>query len=100
MTELGRHLVPENITFLQTRGGSGGMQFKTVEVGAATTVFAGSAPKLEGRGGLYLEDCHVAQINDDPNAAAGVRTYALDSQKAERLWTISEALVGERFPAV
>lgn len=94
MTELGRHLVPEDITFLQSRGG--GMQFKTVEAGAATSVFAATAPELEGRGGLYLEDCHVAAINDAADGMDGVRSYALDPQNAERLWTVSEQLVGER----
>ena len=62
MTALGRHLQAEDIQFLQTR--NRGMQFKSVEAGAATSVFAATAPELEGRGGLYLEDCHVAAVND------------------------------------
>jgi NAD(P)-dependent dehydrogenase (short-subunit alcohol dehydrogenase family) len=95
MTELGRHLVPEDIAFLQSRGGSGGLQFKTVEAGAATSVFAATAPELEGRGGLYLEDCHVAAINDAPGALDGVKSYAVDPALAERLWTLSEAAVGQ-----
>jgi NAD(P)-dependent dehydrogenase (short-subunit alcohol dehydrogenase family) len=96
MTELGRHLVPEDIAFLQSRGGSGGLQFKTVEAGAATSVFAATAPELEGRGGLYLEDCHVAAVNDAPNALDGVKSYALDPALADRLWALSEAAVGMR----
>jgi NAD(P)-dependent dehydrogenase (short-subunit alcohol dehydrogenase family) len=99
MTELGRHLEPEDIQFLQSRAPAGStLQFKSVEAGAATAVFAGTAPELEGRGGLYLEDCHVAGINDAPNALDGVKSYALDAQNAERLWDLSERLVGERFP--
>ena len=70
VTELGRHLQPEDIQFLQTR--SRGMQFKTVEQGAATSTFAATAPELEGRGGIYLEDCHVAAIKDAPDALDGV----------------------------
>ena len=97
MTELSRHMVPDDLTYLQSRGGGGGMQFKTVEAGAATTAFAVSAPELEGRGGLYLENCGVAAINDTPNASEGVRSYALDPENAERLWTLSEQLVGERL---
>src|SRR5689334_24727602 len=54
MTELGRHLEPEDIAFLQSR--SRGMKLKSVEAGAATSVFTATAPELEGRGGLYLED--------------------------------------------
>jgi hypothetical protein len=97
MTELGRHLVPDDIAFLQSRGGSGGLKFKTVEAGAATSVFAATAPELEGRGGLYLEDCHVGAINDAPNALDGVKSYALDPALADRLWALSEAAVGARI---
>ena len=95
MTELGRHLEPEDIQFLQSR--NTGMQFKSVEAGAATSVFAATAPELEGRGGLYLEDCHVAAVNDAPNALDGVKAYAIDPENAERLWNVSQQLVGERF---
>src|SRR6476620_4217677 len=95
MTELSRHLQAEDWQFLQGR--TRGMKFKTVEAGAATSVFATTAPELEGRGGLYLEDCHVAAVNDAPDALDGVKSYALDPQNAERLWEVSENLVGERF---
>src|SRR5436190_12647437 len=96
MTELSRHLQPEDLEFLRTR--TRGMKFKSVEAGAATSVFAATAPELEGRGGLYLEDCHVAAVNDAPDALNGVKSYALDPDNAERLWEVSETLVGERFP--
>jgi NAD(P)-dependent dehydrogenase (short-subunit alcohol dehydrogenase family) len=95
LTELGRHLQPEDLEFLRTR--NRGMKFKTVEAGAATSVFAATAPELEGRGGLYLEDCRVAAVNDAPDGLEGVRSYALDPHNAERLWEVSEQLVGERF---
>jgi NAD(P)-dependent dehydrogenase (short-subunit alcohol dehydrogenase family) len=95
VTELGRHLQPEDIQYLQSR--SRGMQFKSVEQGAATSTFAATAPELEGRGGLYLEDCHVAAINDAPDALEGVKSYALDPENAERLWQLSERLVGTTF---
>lgn len=95
MTELGRHLQAEDIAYLQTR--SRGMQFKSVEQGAATSCFAATAPELAGRGGLYLEDCHVAAVDDSPEAPEGVKSYALDPEAAERLWAVSERLVGQRF---
>jgi len=95
MTELGRHLQAEDIAYLQTR--SRGMQFKSVEQGAATSCFAATAPELAGRGGLYLEDCHVAAVDDSPEAPEGVKSYALDPENAERLWSVSERLVGQRF---
>jgi NAD(P)-dependent dehydrogenase (short-subunit alcohol dehydrogenase family) len=95
VTELGRHLQQEDLVFLQAR--SRGMQFKSVEQGAATSVFAATAAELAGRGGLYLEDCHVAAIDDAPDALEGVKSYALDPEDAERLWELSERLVGTRF---
>jgi NAD(P)-dependent dehydrogenase (short-subunit alcohol dehydrogenase family) len=95
MTELARHLQMEDFEFLRTR--NRGMQLKSIPAGAATSVFAATAPELAGRGGLYLEDCHVAAVNDAPDALDGVKSYALDPQCAERLWAVSEQLVGERF---
>jgi len=94
MTDLARHLESEDFQFLQSR--NRGMQFKSVEAGAATSVFAATAPELEGRGGLYLEDCHVAQVNDAPDALDGVKSYAIDPALAERLWSLSEAAVDQR----
>jgi NAD(P)-dependent dehydrogenase (short-subunit alcohol dehydrogenase family) len=98
MTELGRHLQPEDREFIRSRMSRGGVSFKTVEAGAATETFAATAPELEGRGGLYLEDCHVATVNDAEDALDGVKSYALDPANAERLWEVSEKLVGQRFP--
>jgi len=95
MTELGRHMQPEDFEFIRTR--SAGMKFKSVEAGAATSVFTATAPELEGRGGLYLEDCHVSAVNAAPDALDGVKPYAVDPEGAERLWEVSEKLVGERF---
>lgn len=54
-------------------------------------------PELEGRGGLYLEDCQIAAVNDAPDALNGVKSYALDPENAERLWQVSEQLVGRQF---
>jgi NAD(P)-dependent dehydrogenase (short-subunit alcohol dehydrogenase family) len=95
MTELSRHLRAEDFQFLQNR--TRGTRFKSIEAGAATSVFAATAPELEGRGGLYLEDCHIAAVNDAPDARDGVASYALDPGSADRLWQVSENLVGERF---
>jgi hypothetical protein len=62
---------------------------KSLEQGAATTVWAATAPELEDQGGTYLADCHVT----DEHAP-----WALDPESAARLWTLSETLVSERFP--
>jgi len=95
MTELSRHLEAEDYEFLASR--NRGMTFKTVEAGSATSVFAATAPEFADRGGIYLEDCHVAAVNDAQDALNGVKSYALDPRNAERLWELSEQLVGQRF---
>ena len=97
LTDLSRHMQEEDFEHIRRRSG-GQLKLKSVESGAATSVYAATAPELEGRGGLYLEDCHVAEVNDDPEARQGVRSYALDPEAAKRLWTLSEELVGQAFP--
>jgi NAD(P)-dependent dehydrogenase (short-subunit alcohol dehydrogenase family) len=97
MTELSRHLVPADLEYLRGRAPGGKLRMKPVEAGAATSVYAATAPELEGRGGLYLEDCGVAGVDDAPGATRGVRSYALDPAAAERLWSLSEKLVGQSF---
>ncbi len=67
--------------------------------GAGTSVYAATSPDLDGQGGVYLEDCHVAGLTDDPDAREGVRSYALDPARADALWELSERLVGEAPPA-
>lgn len=71
--------------------------FKTPEQGAATTVWAATSPQLDGRGGLYLEDCDVAEMaaaDADVFTPSGVRGYAVDPDQAARLWTLSADLTG------
>lgn len=99
MTKLSRHMGPDDFAVLQKRATDRGevLSMKPVEAGAATSVFTATAPELEGRGGLYLEDCHVAEIDDTENAGGGVRSYAVDAENARQLWAVSEKMVGETF---
>lgn len=71
--------------------------WKTVEQGAATSVWAGFVAAADEVGGHYCEDCHIADVNDHPMEAFGVRSYALDPEHAKALWIRSEELVDERF---
>lgn len=95
-TELSRHMNDEDREMISARAAQiGNWRLKTAAAGAATSVYAATAPELEGQGGIYLEDCGVAGI-DDESAERGVRSYALDQRAADRLWSVSEELVGER----
>ncbi|MFD9392765.1 SDR family NAD(P)-dependent oxidoreductase [Streptomyces sp. NPDC060000] len=68
--------------------------FKTPEQGAATQVWAATSPQLAGLGGLYLEDCDVAEPAVDGDVRAGVRDWATDPEQAARLWELSAELTG------
>lgn len=66
---------------------------KDISQAAATSVWAAAVADKDEIGGHYLEDCAVAPVNDAPNPFAdGVRSYALNADKARQLWAISEAL--------
>lgn len=100
-TNLGRHMSAEDTAALLKRieeSSGAPAQFKTVPQGAATTCWVATAPELDGRGGLYAEDCHIAAI-DDEDRNGGVRSYAVDPETADALWELSEELVGEPFAA-
>jgi NAD(P)-dependent dehydrogenase (short-subunit alcohol dehydrogenase family) len=70
--------------------------FKTTEQGAATSVWAATAPELETVGGLYLEDCAQAKPASKDVRWFGVEPWALDPAAATRLWEVSEETVGVR----
>lgn len=70
--------------------------FKTPQQGCATTLWAATSPLLEGKPGVYCEDCDVASPTDPDSPMArfmGVDPHACSDESAERLWTISEAML-------
>lgn len=99
MTELGRHLDESDIKELMSRtpGGGSTLSWKTVEQGAATSVWAATALELEDRGGSYCADCRVAATDAAEDDLTGVSPHAIDPDAAEQLWRFSEVCVGERF---
>jgi NAD(P)-dependent dehydrogenase (short-subunit alcohol dehydrogenase family) len=69
---------------------------KTIQQGAATSVWAATSPRLNGMGGVYCADCDIARQlpSDDSTDLHGVRPRATDPVAAGRLWTLSEQLTG------
>jgi NAD(P)-dependent dehydrogenase (short-subunit alcohol dehydrogenase family) len=102
-TELGRYMTPEVtqqlIASMNASRPAGAPEFKwkTIPQGAATSLWAGIVAEPERVGGLYCEDCHVADIVEDQAIRGGVRPYALNPDRAKALWAKSEEMVGERF---
>ncbi|MDQ1034419.1 NAD(P)-dependent dehydrogenase (short-subunit alcohol dehydrogenase family) [Streptomyces sp. V3I8] len=68
--------------------------FKTPEQGAATQVWAATSPRLSGMGGVYCEDCDIAEVAVPDGERVGVRAYAVDPASAARLWALSAELTG------
>lgn len=68
--------------------------FKSPEQGAATQVWAATSAQLAGMGGVYLEDCDIAEPAVDGDQSGGVRAWATDPEQAARLWTLSAELTG------
>lgn len=68
----------------------GPWKMKTLSQGSATTLVAALDPLITPRSGSYLADCQV-----DHNSP--VMAYALDQSNAEKLWRMSEDLVGQMF---
>ena len=71
--------------------------WKTVPQGAATSIWTGFVATADEVGARYCEDCHVAEVNDDPAAKTGVRSYALNPERAKALWAKGEEMAGEQF---
>ena len=91
VTDLGRHLTEETIASMTATLPPGEqMEWKTVPQGAATSVWAATAPELDAHGGAYLEDCHVAVRNDVPDSRGGIKSYAIDPDRARALWSSTQ----------
>jgi NAD(P)-dependent dehydrogenase (short-subunit alcohol dehydrogenase family) len=72
---------------------------KSVEQGAATSVWCAVSPPLSGKGGVYCEDCDIAPIvPDDSKLLSGVRRWAIDKPTARALWDLSEQLTDLQWP--
>ncbi|MGW1208546.1 oxidoreductase [Streptomyces sp. NPDC002499] len=75
-------------------------QLKTIEQGAATSVWCATSPQLDGLGGDYCENCDISPLvaaADEDAWRAGAETpgvlgYAVDPVAAARLWEVSERL--------
>jgi NAD(P)-dependent dehydrogenase (short-subunit alcohol dehydrogenase family) len=104
-TELARHMAPEAIQQMIDQINAQAQaedvatfEWKTVPQGAATSVWAAVVAPASLVGGLYCEDCHVAELVDDSSLLrGGVRSYAIDPAHADALWALSERMVGETF---
>ncbi|WP_159703629.1 SDR family NAD(P)-dependent oxidoreductase [Arthrobacter sp. 18067] len=99
MTELQRHLPKEEMVAAGWMDAEGNLRegFKTPEQGAATSVWAATSKTLDGRGGVYCEDCDIAHPTDKESPLAryqGVDAHAVDKDAARKLWELSAGMTG------
>jgi hypothetical protein len=86
-----------DIDMMNARREQGIFKMKSVEQGAATSVYVATAPELADQGGIYLADCQLCNIDDEFQSKAVVRSYAVDHVASDRLWQISESMVQTQF---
>jgi NAD(P)-dependent dehydrogenase (short-subunit alcohol dehydrogenase family) len=98
LTNLVRHLDRRELTdrglFVFDDNGQLTTPVKTPAQGAATQVWAATSPQLAGIGGVYCEDCDIAEPAPADGTRVGVRDYAVDPEQAARLWALSAELTG------
>lgn len=100
-TNLGRHVTFEDAVALGWANEDGTLpqgRMRTVEEGAASPVWAAIAPELEGRGGLYIEDCALAAVWEPPAPPGwGVTRASLDPDDARALWDTAWPVLKEKM---
>jgi NAD(P)-dependent dehydrogenase (short-subunit alcohol dehydrogenase family) len=85
-TDLARHMTRDDFS---AGGTLANLEVTDVTHGAATTVWAATSPELDGLGGRYLEDCHIADPAVD-GTEGGYAAWAVDPEQAARLWDWSQ----------
>lgn len=100
LTDLARHLSSSEIEAFDVFDENGQHKIdpqaglKTLEQGAATGLWCATSPALEGKGGVYCEDCNIAPVNQSDIGRKGVAQWASDPDAAERLWQLSQQWTG------
>ncbi|HWB91626.1 MAG TPA: SDR family NAD(P)-dependent oxidoreductase [Puia sp.] len=95
LTDIFRYMIPQEFQDWKQMV----KNFKTPEQGAATSIWCALSPQLDGMGGVYYENCDIAEVvRDEFTTGSGVRPWAIDAGKARELWEFSEGAIGNRWP--
>lgn len=96
VTDLARHLSAEELQGFDAFDANGNARvapdagLKNPEQGAATGLWCATSTMLDGKGGLYCEDCDIAPLHNGEAGRKGVALWASDEALADRLWALSE----------
>jgi NAD(P)-dependent dehydrogenase (short-subunit alcohol dehydrogenase family) len=93
-TNLARDVKPEEFSEpLQDYDGNtvdfSKLEYKTIPQGTSTHLVAAFDPNITSESGSYLVDCQIAMDH--------AKAYAKDDTQAEKLWQLSEKVVGMNF---
>ncbi len=100
LTPLQRHLANEEMEALGWTDSEGNLSelaaamFKTPAQGCTTTLWAATSPMLADTGGLYCEDCDVANLaTEESPRYFDVAPWACNEESALRLWDLTEEML-------
>ena len=100
-TPLQRHLQQEEMVAMGWLNADGSLSdlakagFKSPTQGASTSLWAATSSQLDNKGGLYCENCDVANLagGSPEERYFGVRDWAVDPSEAEKLWHCTEKML-------
>ena len=100
LTPLQRHLENEEMQALGWTDADGNLSeqsagmFKSTTQGCTTSLWAASSDLLDNSGGLYCEDCDVANLlTKDSLPYFDAASWASSDEGAEKLWDITETML-------
>lgn len=103
LTPLQRHLPNEEMQALGWLDAEGNLSeqaaamFKSTTQGCATTLWAATSEALANSGGLYCEDCDVANLaTEDSPRFFDVAPWAVSEEGAEKLWAVTEKMIADQ----
>ena len=102
LTPLQRHLPNEEMMALGWTDADGNISeqvkdmFKSTTQGCSTTLWAATSDALADTGGLYCEDCDVANLaTEDSPRFFDVAPWAVNEESAMKLWELTEKMLAE-----
>ena len=103
LTHLQRHLEHEEMVALGWKKEDGSLSdlaanfFKSPSQGASTTIWCAVSSMLNDIGGVFCENCDIAQrkeyIDESMRRYFGVADHAIDTEEAKRLWEETEKMI-------
>lgn len=100
LTPLQRHLGNDEMQALGWTDAQGKLSetaqklFKSSTQGCATSLWAATSEMLNDSGGVYCEDCDIANLaNEDSPRYIDVAPWAASDEGANKLWEITEAML-------